>query len=159
MSLYSLFSSILSYVFTTIIYLFIFSIIVLIYKDIKKIGKEQDNIVTSDEVEDDDDENYTAILKNIKNRNSVKLGVKSKYRIGSGPIVVGRGADCDISILDQYLSQKHFEIYCKSAKWYLKDLKSKNGTFVNGARAKKPVLLEDEDVISFGDVQFIFYSE
>ena len=56
MSLYSLFSSILSYVFTTIIYLFIFSIIVLIYKDIKKIGKEQDNIEAFDEVEDDDDD-------------------------------------------------------------------------------------------------------
>ena len=40
MSVYALISSILSYVFTTIIYLFIFSIIVLIYKDIKRSGKE-----------------------------------------------------------------------------------------------------------------------
>lgn len=42
MSVYSLFSSILSYVFTTIIYLFIFGVIALIYMDIKKTNRGED---------------------------------------------------------------------------------------------------------------------
>ena len=54
MSLYSLISSVLSYVFTTIIYLFIFSIIVLIYKDIKKVSRSSDE----DIFEDSDEEYY-----------------------------------------------------------------------------------------------------
>ena len=158
LSLYSLISTFLSYVFTTIIYLFIFSIIVLIYKDIKRVSKSEE-AVFEDSSDEGDDEEHTAILKNIKNNQSVKLGVKSKYRIGSGPIVIGRGDDCDIVIPDIYLSQKHFEIYCKNGEWFLKDLRSKNGTFVNDAKVKKQIILDDNDVISFGEVQFLFHSE
>ena len=67
MSLYSLISSLLSYVFTTIIYLFIFSVIALIYMDIKKMnrgadeadeGEYEDDAACDhdDEYDDDDDE-------------------------------------------------------------------------------------------------------
>lgn len=52
MSLYSLISSLLSYVFTTIIYLFIFSVIALIYMDIKKMNRGADE---ADEGEYEDD--------------------------------------------------------------------------------------------------------
>ena len=162
MSFYSLLSSFLSYVFTTIIYLFIFCIIVLIYKDIKRSSNDDSDfeVAESDENETENEEiEYTAILKHIKTRESAGLGVKLKYRIGEGPITIGRGEECDIVIPDVYLSQKHFEIYCKNSEWFLKDLKSKNGTYVNDIRVKKPVQLEDQDVISFGDIKFLFHPE
>lgn len=159
-SLYSLISSVLSYVFTTIIYLFIFSIIVLIYKDIKRSSSERSGSEDLQENEyEEPDVDFTAILKNIKNPESARLGVKAKYRIGSGPIVVGRGEDCDIVIPDVYLSQKHFEIRCEDGEWFLKDLKSKNGTYVNDIKVKKRIKLEDEDIISFGDICFVFHAE
>ena len=55
--------------------------------------------------------------------------------------------------------QKHFEISCTDGEWYLKDLKSKNGTYVNDIKVKKRLKLEDGDLISFGDVQFVFNVE
>lgn len=162
MSIYSLLSSFLSYVFTTIIYLFIFCIIVLIYKDIKRSVSEKDEEEYEDEEyeeEDEEEPEYTAIIKHIKSRESSGFGLKSKYRIGAGPIIVGRSEDCDISIPDTYLSQMHFKITCVDGDWFIEDLKSKNGTFVNDIRVRKPALLKDGDIISFGDVQFEFHPE
>lgn len=173
MSLYTLISSLLSYIFTTIIYLFILSIIVLIYRDIKRMSQNnyeeepEDDEYDTGETSDTDEENsdsgeieYTAILKKLKPQNSAEYGIKSKYRIGSGePIVIGRGENCDITADDLYLSQEHFMIECVDGEWYITDLKSKNGTYVNGNKIKKTKRLEDGDVISFGDIQFEFQSE
>lgn len=173
MSLYSLISSILSYVFTTIIYLFIFSIIVLIYRDIKKESKNSDEYIEdgleeeefseddaeNDLDEDEEDNNYTAILKTVITKESRQFSLRRRYRIGVGPIVVGRGDMCDITIPDVYLSQEHFEIYCVKGEWYINDLKSKNGTYLNDIPVKKPIVLDDDDVIAFGNIQFIFNRE
>lgn len=173
MSLYTLISSLLSYIFTTIIYLFILSIIVLIYRDIKRMSQNnyeeepEDDEYDTEENSEADEENsdsseieHTAILKKLKPQNSAEYGIKSKYRIGSGgPIVIGRGENCDITADDLYLSQEHFMIECVDGEWYITDLKSKNGTYVNGNKIKKTKRLEDGDVISFGDIQFEFQSE
>lgn len=172
MSIYTLLSSLLSYIFTTIIYLFILSIIVLIYRDIKRMSRnnyeedfeaseeENEEEEYEDDLEEEDEEReHTAILKRLKPRNSLEYGIKSKYRIGSGPIIVGRNPKCDICADDMYLSQEHFVLECSGGEWYISDLKSKNGTYVNGKRIKKPCPLEDGDVIDFGDIRFEFQSE
>lgn len=159
MSIYYIVSSLLSYVFTTIIYLFIFCIIVLIYKDIKRLGKESQEVIDDLPEKEEESAEWTAILKFIKTSESAKFGLKTKYRIGAGPILIGRGEECDISIPDLYLSLEHLKIFCKDGQWYVQDLKSKNGTFVNEVRIKKTYKLEDDDVISFGDVKFNFHSE
>ena len=72
---------------------------------------------------------------------------------------MGRSEECDICADDLYLSQKHFAIECSDGEWFVTDLKSKNGTYVNGRRIKKPCFLEDGDIISFGDIQFEFQAE
>ena len=171
MSLYSLISSLFSYAFTTIIYVFIFSIIVLIYKDIKKVSKgldedvydEEDYIDEEDDCSEDGDDpeeaEYTAILKTVISKESSKFNLRKRYRIGMGPIIIGRSEECDIVIPDIYLSQEHFKIYCKKGIWYIVDLKSKNGTYVNDVLVKGKQILDDYDEISFGDVRFIFQFE
>lgn len=166
MSLYSLISSLFSYAFTTIIYVFIFSIIVLIYKDIKKVSNGLDDDSVDEEVYEDeedyledDDTSYTAILKTVITEESSKFNLRKRYRIGIGPIVIGRGEECDIVIPDIYLSQEHLKIYCKKGIWYIADLKSKNGTYVNDVLVKGKQILDDFDEISFGDVRFVFQFE
>jgi pSer/pThr/pTyr-binding forkhead associated (FHA) protein len=49
-------------------------------------------------------------------------------------ISVGRSTDNDIQLHDQFASHNHLKIYRKDEKWYLQDLNSRNGTFVNGKR-------------------------
>lgn len=62
-----------------------------------------------------------------------------------GPIVIGRGKECDIRILDLMVSRKHCQIEKRGSGYYIKDLNSTNKTIVN----KK--IIEDEGVLKVGD--------
>ena len=121
MSAYSLVSSFLSYVFTTIIYLFIFSVIALIYMDIKKANRgeqeldDQEEYYEEDIMEDDEEETVKlspkkAKLRTVKSKESIESKMKATYKIGEKGAIVGRGKNCDISISDMYLSVEHFQI-------------------------------------------------
>lgn len=165
MTLYSLISSGLSYVFTTIIYLFIFSVIRLIYMDIRKTNGTENKKA---EAERSAEKSYSpkriqnnanvAVLKTIKTKEAAALKLRNEYVIESFA-VLGRAEDCEIHINDKYLSLDHFRIWFENGEWCLSDLKSRNGTYVNDIRIKRPVVLEDGDEITAGGVAFIFRSD
>jgi len=48
------------------------------------------------------------------------------------PLLVGRAADCGLPIKDHFVSRKHLKITRKGKRIFIKDLNSRNGTFVNG---------------------------
>ena len=48
------------------------------------------------------------------------------------PIFIGRSSDNDIQIKDKTVSRKHLKILIRENRYYLEDLESKNGTYVNG---------------------------
>ncbi|MGD8984022.1 MAG: FHA domain-containing protein [Desulfobacteraceae bacterium] len=52
---------------------------------------------------------------------------------------VGRSADNDISVRDKFVSRKHLKILNKENKCIIEDLKSTNGTFVNGRQIRPGV--------------------
>ena len=146
MGLYNLLSSILSYVFTVIIYLFIFSVIRLIYLDVKKMSRFEDNNAS---------DIPCASLKPTKSKVAVTGQMKKRYTI-YGEAVIGRAKGCDIVLREDYISAKHAQIWHEDGEWYLEDLDSRNGTAVNGQRIRDLVILDPEDVISFGGLNFIF---
>ena len=55
---------------------------------------------------------------------------------------VGRSADNDISVKDKFVSRKHLKILKKENKNIIEDLKSTNGTFVNGRQIRPGVEYE-----------------
>jgi two-component system NtrC family sensor kinase len=57
-------------------------------------------------------------------------------------ISVGRSSTNDIRLNDRFASHNHLKIYRKDDKWYLQDLNSRNGTFVNGERVTPGEQLE-----------------
>lgn len=69
---------------------------------------------------------------------------------------IGRAKDSDIVIDDPYLSSKHAMIYRRGKRLVIQDLKSTNGTYINGRPIKKPVALKEKDVITMGSRKFIF---
>lgn len=146
MTFYNFLSSILSYVFTFIIYLFIFSVIRLIYLDVKKMSRFEDNNTA--------DENC-ASLKPAKSKVPIESTLKNRYPI-YGSAVIGRARSCDIVIKEEYISAKHIRIWYDDGEWYLEDLGSRNGTAVNGQRIRNTVILDPEDVISLGGLNFVF---
>lgn len=69
--------------------------------------------------------------------------------------VIGRGSDADLVLRDAVASRQHAEILQfnpqpNCAEYFLKDLGSTNGTFLNGARVSSEQLLQDGDKIKIG---------
>ena len=64
-------------------------------------------------------------------------------------VIVGRSLKADIPIHDRLLSRKHCSLLREGNGYRLLDLKSANGTFVNGVRVDKADL-EYDDVIEVG---------
>jgi diguanylate cyclase (GGDEF)-like protein len=73
------------------------------------------------------------------------------------PVIVGREPEADFQILDPSVSRAHCTIWQENGNTLLRDLRSKNGTLVNGeyvARAE----LQEGDLITLGDVVLKFVS-
>jgi len=62
----------------------------------------------------------------------------------------GRARECALAISDPSLSRRHFELAWDGTACHLKDLGSRNGTLVNGARVAE-AWLRDGDTIEAGD--------
>lgn len=74
------------------------------------------------------------------------------------PMTVGRSSACNIRIGDAGVSSKHAKIWCEEGEYYLMDLGSTNGTFVNDRDVDREKL-SDGDVITFGMTKAAFVGE
>ena len=54
-------------------------------------------------------------------------------------VYVGRSPENHIQMKDKFISRKHIKISMKGDKYFVEDLKSKNGTFVNGQQIRPGV--------------------
>ena len=54
------------------------------------------------------------------------------FELKEGSTYIGRSPDNDIQIMDKTVSRKHLKILKKESKYYITDLKSRNGTFFRG---------------------------
>lgn len=63
---------------------------------------------------------------------------------------LGRDASCHVHINDSSVSHKHARVYHSDGEWYVEDLGSTNGTFVNERPLTHPVMLRPGDVLAVG---------
>lgn len=70
---------------------------------------------------------------------------------------IGRGVDNEVVLEDARVSRHHAELYLRGSEWYLRDLGSTNGTYVNGYGSRERAL-ESGDRISLGGVELVFHS-
>lgn len=81
------------------------------------------------------------------------------FKIRGSQTIIGSASDCDIVIDDPYISLRHASLRYQEGKFYLTDLDSTNGTFVNdGKQSITKVELKDSDVIRIGQVKLKFKS-
>jgi pSer/pThr/pTyr-binding forkhead associated (FHA) protein len=75
-------------------------------------------------------------------------------------LVVGRVSDADLLILDERVSRKHARISTRGGKVVIRDLSSRNGTFVNGKQVTTAELkLGDEILIGSSTLKLSSFSE
>lgn len=70
-------------------------------------------------------------------------------------MVIGRLRSCDICLPDQNVSRQHATLERDGEQWYLADLGSTNGTYLNGERVERQPL-HDGDVIDIGATELVF---
>jgi pSer/pThr/pTyr-binding forkhead associated (FHA) protein len=67
-----------------------------------------------------------------------------------GPVQIGRGPACDLRLEDAYVSNVHARIFPRGDGWYVEDLGSTNGTFVNEERIAAPAPVRAGDRVRVG---------
>ena len=85
-----------------------------------------------------------------------KDGSRRRAAIEGGLFSVGKKESCSL-VLDRInISREHCEIVAADGGYAIRDLKSRNGTFVNGERIGSETVLLDGDVIQLGDFTLVF---
>jgi adenylate cyclase len=78
--------------------------------------------------------------------------------IGSNCWTIGRSDDNNFVLPDRWISRNHAMLQCmENGEFYLIDLGSRNGSFVNGRRVSVPVTLQNGDALTFGQTELQFY--
>jgi len=75
----------------------------------------------------------------------------TRYPLGTHELVLGRGEDCDIRIQDHSVSRRHVRIETTPEGYFVCDLRSTNGTFVNDNQIDSTCLLQDGDYLRVGN--------
>ncbi|HHX68734.1 MAG: FHA domain-containing protein [Miniphocaeibacter sp.] len=141
LTLYELLSMLFKYVFVIIIYYFILNIIKMIYLDIKGISNM--NAVAN------------TYLKLINRKEKLPFKIQEHYFIGDNT-VIGRSDQNDIVLKDRFISKKHARITKRNGVYFIEDLNSANGVFINGQKVENIIELKDKDLIDIGQVEFLF---
>jgi len=85
-----------------------------------------------------------------------KKAFGKEYLVDQSEITVGRSRDCSITLDDQTVSSIHATIRIERDDCILRDMNSKNGTFVNTSRLKEEYILRKNDEIKIGSFKFKF---
>ncbi|MBO5461104.1 MAG: FHA domain-containing protein [Ruminococcus sp.] len=114
-----------------------------------------------DEEDDEDDEEEVVVRRPVKKQWKIlmeNLDTWEKYTfIFYDNIGIGRkreGSEFEKYLVvrdDARVSKLHCAIISNGGRLYLKDMESRNGTYLNGELIEKPIVIQKEDVIGVGE--------
>jgi len=77
----------------------------------------------------------------------------------AGSITVGRSQTAGVYLDDKTLSREHTKFYIENGKFFVRDLESKNGTYLNGTPIKNTQPLKAGDRVKVGIATFTVMAE
>jgi hypothetical protein len=81
------------------------------------------------------------------------LSAGEAFVVGAG-LVIGRAEGAEITIEDGFASGRHARVFDHEGLVYLEDMRSTNGTYLNGQRVDGQEALHRDDRIRIGDTEF-----
>ncbi|UYN92069.1 MAG: FHA domain-containing protein [Anaerolineales bacterium] len=82
-----------------------------------------------------------------------------QLRFATAEVTLGRHPSCEWVLADETVSSRHARLVFHHDHWWLEDLGSRNGTFLNGDALSAPVVLTNQDHIRCGQVSFTLHIE
>lgn len=67
-------------------------------------------------------------------------------------LTIGRDNNCDFVLQDETVSSRHARLTYRYLQWWLEDIQSTNGTFLNDERVETPTIVISGDEIRVGQV-------
>ncbi len=83
-------------------------------------------------------------------------GSKRRAAVSAECFVIGKQPSCDLMLDRQNISRRHCEIVAANGGYIIRDLDSRNGTYLNGKRVTRETPLADGSVIHLGDFTILF---
>jgi len=73
----------------------------------------------------------------------------------SPEIIVGRDESCDFVYSNETISSRHARLAFHHKQWWIEDLGSTNGTYLNDIRLETPTVIISGDELRIGKVDFL----
>jgi pSer/pThr/pTyr-binding forkhead associated (FHA) protein len=76
----------------------------------------------------------------------------------AGEAVIGRSPEVQVVLPDAFTSHQHARLAVRGGRYWIEDLGSRNGTYLNGQRIEAPAPLTDGDRVRIGSTTLRFRS-
>lgn len=88
-----------------------------------------------------------------------RSGTRERVELADDALVtIGRADGNDIAIADELASRLHAVLEWLGVNWSVRDVGSRNGTFVNGTRIARQMRLTDGDEIRIGRTRIVLHA-
>lgn len=98
----------------------------------------------------------TLLLEDCLKKAWIDLGDQHLF-LHTSPATAGRQEGCDLLLSHPSVSFRHARLVQKDCKWYVQDLHSTNGTWLNEKRVVRQMRLKEGMHIRFGQVEGVFH--
>jgi pSer/pThr/pTyr-binding forkhead associated (FHA) protein len=121
---------------TAALYCFLAFVLISIWTDIRKKIRERDLV-------------SKVLVTFIPSRSG-----KPAIQINDDRIIIGRGSTCQVRSSHRSVSASHANVSFHDNQWWVEDLHSRNGTFVNDLKVSAPTVLASHDHLRCGSVEW-----
>ncbi len=79
-----------------------------------------------------------------------------EWAVSDAPATIGRNREIGVIVFDTKVSRRHARIFKNGNRYFIEDLGSTNGTYVDREKITKPTTLLNEQFFQVGESLFIF---
>ncbi|GEM_PF-1024103 len=76
----------------------------------------------------------------------------ARWPLHESVMTIGRDQECAITLPDSSVSRQHAQIVRQPTGFFVSDLRSANGAYLNGERLKAPTLIKPGDILRVGEI-------